>query len=81
MTGDNFSQLSDKELLEAARKSKPSPMVDAFFIGFLAGIVIYSVAVNTWGFLTLLPLVMIYRILKKPKKLAALQKEIKERNL
>lgn len=49
-------------------KGKPSPVVDAVFIGFLGGIVVYSALANTWGFLTLIPLAMIYVLLKKSKK-------------
>ncbi len=81
MNQNELSQLSDKELLEAARISKPSPMIDAFFIGFLVGIIIYSVVANSWGFLTLIPLYLIYIFLKKPKKYEALKKELEKRNL
>jgi hypothetical protein len=49
------------------QRMKQSPIVDALFIGFLIGIVIYSVVAQTWGFLTLIPLYLIYRLLKKPK--------------
>lgn len=49
------------------RKTKASPLVDAFFVGFLVGIVVYSLAVSSWGFFTLIPLYLIYRLLKKPK--------------
>jgi hypothetical protein len=81
MNQNELSQLTDKELLEVAEKNKPSPIIDAFFIGFLVGIIIYSVAANTWGFLTLIPLFIIYGLLKKPKQYEALKKELKERNL
>ncbi|MFD1314274.1 hypothetical protein [Namhaeicola litoreus] len=81
MSQKELSQLNDKELLEAAKNNKPSPIIDAFLIGFLVGITIYSVAANTWGFLTLIPLFIIYIFLKKPKKYEAIRKELKERNL
>ena len=81
MNQKELSQLTDEELLEVAKNNKPSPIFDAFFIGFLVGIIIYSVAANAWGFFTLIPLYMIYIFLKKPKKYAALQKELKDRNL
>lgn len=81
MNQKQLSELTDEELLEVARKNKPTPILDAFFIGFLVGIIIYSVAANTWGFLTLIPLFIIYVFLKKPKQYAALMKELKERNL
>lgn len=76
-----MSELTNEELLESAKNNKPSPIIDAFFIGFLVGIVIYSLAANTWGFLTLIPLFIIYLLLKKPKQYEALMKEIKNRNL
>ncbi|NVJ86677.1 MAG: FUSC family protein [Algoriphagus sp.] len=81
MNQKELAQLSDEELLEAAKNNKPSPIIDAFFIGFLIGIVVYSVATNAWGFLTLIPLFLIYLFLKKPKQYEALKKELKKRNL
>lgn len=81
MNQKELSQLSDKELLELAKNYKPSPIIDAFFIGFLVGIIIYSVAANTWGLVTLIPLVLIYIFMKKPKQYEALKKELKERKL
>ena len=81
MNQKELAQLTDEELLEVAKNNKPSPILDAFFIGFLIGIVVYSVASNTWGILTIIPLYIIYRFLKKPKQYEALQKELKKRNL
>lgn len=81
MKPEELSQLSDEALLEEAGKIKPSPMIDAFFIGFLIGILIFGAAANAWGFLFLLPLYLIYVFLKKSKKYDALQKELKARNL
>ncbi len=81
MNQQEISQLTDKELLEAAKNNKPSPIIDAFFIGFLVGIIIYSVAANTWGLVTLIPLILIYAFLKKPKQYIALKEELKKRNL
>ena len=47
------------------RKPKISAKaLNAFMIGFLIGIVIYSVAANTFGFLMLIPLFLAYRLLK-----------------
>ena len=81
MEQNDLSKLTDKELLELSKNSKPSPIIDAFFIGFLVGVIIYSIAANSWGFLTLIPLYLIYIFLKKPKKYEALKKEIDKRNL
>lgn len=81
MNQKELSELTDQELLEEVKKNKPSPIIDAFVIGFLIGIIIYSVVVNSWGFLTLIPLFIVYRLLKKSKRNEVLKKELKERNL
>ncbi|NTV83119.1 MAG: FUSC family protein [Bacteroidales bacterium] len=81
MNQKELSELTDQELLEEAKKMKSSPIADAFFIGFLVGIIIYSVVVNSWGFLTLIPLFLVYLLLKKSKRNELLKKELKERNL
>lgn len=66
MTTKPLSQLSDEELLQAAKHVKATAITNALFIGFLAGIVLYSVIQNTWGFLTLIPLFLIYKFVKSP---------------
>lgn len=81
MNQNELAELTDQELITEAKKIKPSPIIDAFFIGFLIGIIIFSVAANTWGFLTLIPLFLIYIFLKKSKKYGALKKELSKRNL
>jgi hypothetical protein len=81
MKQKEVSELTDQELIEEKKKIKPSPIVDAFFIGFLVGVIIYSLLVNSWGFLTLIPLFMIYRLLKKSKRYEMLKNELKRRNL
>jgi hypothetical protein len=81
MNQEQLSQLTDEELLQHAKNMKPSPLIDAFFIGFLAGIIIYGFAANAWGFVTLIPLYLIYKFLKKPKQFEALKKELENRNL
>jgi hypothetical protein len=81
MDQNELSQLSNEELLEVAKNNKPSPIIDAFFIGFLVGILIYSAAKNTWGLVSLIPLYLIYIFLKKPKQYEALNNELKKRNL
>ncbi len=42
-----------------------SPTMTAVFIGFLIGILVYSAAKNTWGLVTLVPLFLLYLLLKK----------------
>lgn len=81
MNQNDLSQISDKELLEKAKIEKPSPIIDAFLIGTLVGIIIYSLVASTWGLVTLVPVFIIYALLKKPKKYEALKVELKKRNL
>lgn len=81
MNPQELSQLSDEELLELDKSSKPSPLFDAFFIGFMIGILIFSATASAWGLTSLIPLYLIYIFLKKPKKYEALKSELKKRNL
>jgi hypothetical protein len=83
MTQKEPSELTDQELLEEARKLKSFSVTNAFLIGFLAGIVIYSLVKNTFGFLMLIPLYFIYRLVNDPKakRSEALNKVLEERNL
>lgn len=75
------SNFSDEELIEEASRIKPSPLIDACFIGFLVGIIIFSVSANTWGLVTLIPLFLIYLLLKKSDRYSALRNEMKDRGL
>lgn len=81
MNKEQLARLTDDELLQAAKNNKPSPIIDAFFIGFLAGIIIYGAMANAWGFVVIIPLFLIYLMLKKPKQYQALQQELKSRGL
>jgi hypothetical protein len=81
MDANELAKLSDQELLEVAKNNKPSPLFDAFFIGFLIGILVFSAAKSGWGFTMLVPLFLIYIMLKKPKQHAALKEELEKRNL
>ena len=74
MTEQELSNLSDDELQEHAKNNKPSPVFDAFFIGFLIGILIFGFLADGMGFLVLIPLFLIYLFLKKPKKQAIIKK-------
>lgn len=65
MNQKKSAQPSDLDRLEEAQKNNQSPIVNALFIGFLIGIIVYSLASNTWGFFTLIPLFLVYKFLKK----------------
>ncbi|HEY9113140.1 MAG TPA: hypothetical protein VIN10_00485, partial [Bacteroidales bacterium] len=73
--------LTDQELLQEAKKAKSNYIINALLIGFLIGIVIYSIAVNSWGFFTLIPLFLAYKLINNSNKNKDLEKLLKERNL
>lgn len=60
-------ELMDEELLKDEKKLKNTKISYALLIGFLIGIVIWSVAKNTWGFFTLIPLFFIYKLVNNSK--------------
>ena len=67
MKQKTLSELTDQELLQEAKKRKSTALMNAVLVGFLLGIVFYSVMKNTWGFLTLIPLFFAYKLINKPK--------------
>ena len=81
MTQEELSKLTDEELLAKAKKMKSASITSAILIGFMIGIVIYSVAKNTVGLLTLIPFFIAYKIVANSKNDAALKQLLKERNL
>lgn len=60
-------EYTDQELLAEAKKLKSFSITNAFIIGFLIGIIIYSVVENSWGLLTLIPLYLIHKFTNDPK--------------
>jgi len=77
-----LTELTDEELLQEAKKMKSAAIMNGFLIGFLVGVIFYSVIKNTWGFLTIIPLFFIYKLVNQPKyKSEELKSILKERNL
>ena len=77
-----LSELTDQELLQEARKKKSATIMNAGLIGFLIGIVIYSVVKSSWGFLTLIPLFLAYKLINNSKHdTKELEILLKQRNL
>ncbi|MFD2601548.1 MULTISPECIES: FUSC family protein [Flavobacterium] len=77
----NLNELNDLELLQESKKLKTAAVINAVLVGFLFGIVFYSVMKNTWGFLTIIPLFLAYKLINnskyKNKEVEALLKERK----
>lgn len=83
MENKELSLLTNEELLAEAKKMKSFSITNAFFIGFLLGIVFFSVVKNSFGFLMLIPLYFIYKMVNNPrnKRIKEIDKLLKERNL
>lgn len=81
MTEKLLSDYTDQELLEESKKARLSPIYNALFIGFLAGILIFSFTKNSLGVVTLIPLYLIYKLVKSSKRNDEVEKLLKERNL
>jgi len=83
MENTELSQLTDQELLAEAKKMKSFSITNAFLIGFLLGIVIFSVIKSTFGFLMLIPLYFVYKMVNDPrnKRIKELERLLKEQNL
>lgn len=81
MTKKELCQLSGVELQEKAKELKSSSIGSAFVIGLMIGVVVYGVAANTFGLLTLIPLFFIYKIVKGSKNNDALKEVLQERDI
>lgn len=81
MEQKKISELTNEELLEIGKKHKSNKIINAFLIGFCIGIIIYSATNNGLGFLTLIPLFIIYKLVNTPNNNAELEEELKARNL
>ena len=78
----NLSELTNEELLQEVKKHKSTSLINALLIGFLIGIVFYSIVKNSWGFFTLIPLFLIFKLSNKSKyNNQELENVLRERNL
>jgi hypothetical protein len=62
-----LTELTDQELLQEARKRRTASIINAVLIGFLIGIIFYSIAKNSLGLLTLIPLFLAYKLINNSK--------------
>lgn len=82
MNQKELSELTNEELLQEAKKRKSASIMNALLIGFLAGVIVYSIAKNSLGFLTLIPLYFIYKLINNSKyKSKELEDLLRDRNL
>jgi len=82
MTAKKLSELTDEELLQEAKKRNSDALINATFIGFLLGIILFSLLNNSLGFFTLIPLYLAYKLSQKNKyDKKELDEILKERKL
>ena len=81
MKKKELSELTDQELLVEAKKMKSAAIINALLIGIMIGVVVWSVAKNTVGLFTLIPLFFAYKLINNSKNDKALKDHLKERNL
>lgn len=81
MEENELATLTDEELLQRAKDIESSPIANAILIGFLIGIIIYSILVNSVGLFTLIPLYFVYKLVEKSKRNTTIEKIMKERNM
>lgn len=83
----NLSKLTDEQIIIEKKKLKKSKIINATLIGFLAGIFFIGVAAlifkkNALGIIPMLiPLFLIYQLVKNSKKNKELEELLKEENL
>ena len=81
MKQKDLTELTDQELLEESKKPKSNTATNALLIGFLIGILLYSILVNSIGFFSLIPLFFIFKLVNKSKNDEELEKLLTERKL
>lgn len=83
MTQKEPSAMTDAELLEEVKALKSFSLTTAFMIGFLVGIILFSIFYSAYGLSMLIPLYLIYLFVKDPKvkRAEAVRRLVKERGL
>jgi F0F1-type ATP synthase assembly protein I len=81
MTEQDFSELTDEQLLQEAKKLKSNSILNAVLIGAMIGIAVYSIVKKSFGFTTIIPLFLAYKFYNVSKKGKVLEKVLKDRNL
>ncbi len=78
-----YSEYTDEELIEERKKLKSFSILNAFLIGFLVGIIFFSVAYSAYTISLIIPLFLIYKFVNDPRNKQAKELEavVKERNL
>ncbi len=81
MNQTELSKLTNEELLAKAKKLKSNTIINAFLIGLCIGVVAWSILQSNFGFLMLIPLFIIYKLINNSKHDKVLKEELRKRNL
>ncbi|MBO9595024.1 MAG: hypothetical protein J7599_19120 [Niabella sp.] len=81
MNQKELTALTNEELLQEVKKSKSRRIFDAAMMGFLIGVVIFSVVKKGWGLLSFLPVIYIPIAARNNNRSKALKALLKERGL
>ena len=74
MHNTELPELTQEQLLAEAKKKKWNPIYRALAIGFLTGIIVYSVAHKNFGLGVFLPAFLLFLMLRGQKKSTAANK-------
>ena len=78
----NLNELTDQELLQESKKLKTAAVINAVLIGFMFGIIFYSIMKNSLGWFTIIPLFFAYKLINNSNyKTKEVENLLKERNL
>lgn len=75
MNQQEQSELGEKPLPGQSKNTKSEAITNALLIGVMIGVVVWSVAKNTVGLFTLIPLYFIYKLLNKQKDDKAVEEQ------
>lgn len=78
---DDYSLLSDEELMSSYKKLKQNELTSAVLVGLFIGIAVYSTVKNGFEFFTVFPLIFVYILNKNSVRKKQITAEIESRNL
>lgn len=81
MASKEPSELTNEELVQEAKRLRPTKIMDAVLLGVLIGIAIFSTVRNGAGFLSFLPLVYLPIAAKNKTRTGKVEALLKERGL
>lgn len=62
------SDTTEQQFLDEAKRQKSTAIINAVLIGFLIGIIIYSIVKNNVGLFTLIPLYFLFKLVNSNKR-------------